>query len=380
MEHGFTSIIRSILVGHFGNRAESVFQKSSLLQYVNTKTKSASRGAKSRSAFANHYALFVLLKDYVDGGFLKSKNDYAKYEGAKFSELLKSMRSLPFGNKLQNHALNNRLNHEFRKFFPESPLPIIHVSETQRYWINENLLIIPISREKINIAPALLEIIDAYIETKQDAFNSFRRTCQELRTVPRNNFVEVEVFIRSLLQPNVDARIFEIVSYSILKQHYSGITIFWGWTRQTLIQEELTLYKTGRTNANDGGIDFVMKPLGRFFQVTETTDVKKYFLDIDKVHRYPVTFVVKTNEGPCAVKTEMEIKAKKEYSVEAVVEKYMSCIEEIINIPILLEYLTEAVDKSKVVEVFDEIILQSDVEFNFTESKNAKKTISTKKT
>lgn len=30
--------------------------------------------------------------------------------------------------------------------------------------------------------------------------------------------------------------------------------------------------KTGRTNANDGGIDFVTKPLGRFFQVTETLD------------------------------------------------------------------------------------------------------------
>ncbi|MCS1410631.1 MAG: hypothetical protein M2R45_03826 [Verrucomicrobia subdivision 3 bacterium] len=39
-----------------------------------------------------------------------------------------------------------------------------------------------------------------------------------------------------------------------------------------------------------------MRPLGRFFQVTETTDVKKYFLDIDKVQRYPITFVVKSSE------------------------------------------------------------------------------------
>jgi len=42
-------------------------------------------------------------------------------------------------------------------------------------------------------------------------------------------------------------------------------------------EDNLELYKTGRTNANDGGIDFVMKPLGRFFQVTETTDVKNTF-------------------------------------------------------------------------------------------------------
>ena len=375
MEHDFTSTIRAILDKHFGTTAEMVFQKSPLLQYVNTKTKSASQGAKSRSAFANHYALYVLLHDYVNGGFLKQEKDYSKYEGAKFSDLLKKMRSMPFGNKLQNHALNNRLNHEFRKYFPDLPPPIIHVPETQRYWINENLIVIPDGREKINIASALLEIIETYIETKQDAFNSFRKTCQELIKMSRQNSVEIEAFVRSLIQPHVDARIFEIVSYSILKQHYAGISIFWGWTRRNLTQENLTLFKTGRTNANDGGIDFVMKPLGRFFQVTETTDVKKYFLDIDKVHHYPVTFVVKTNEAPDKVKTEMESKAKKEYSVEAVVEKYMSCIEEIITIPLLLDYLTEAVDKSKVVEIFDEILLQSEVEFNFTVTKMIAKTI-----
>jgi len=37
-----------------------------------------------------------------------------------------------------------------------------------------------------------------------------------------------------------------------------------------------------------------MKPLGRFFQVTETVDSRKYFLDIDKIERYPITFVVKS--------------------------------------------------------------------------------------
>lgn len=39
-----------------------------------------------------------------------------------------------------------------------------------------------------------------------------------------------------------------------------------------------------------------MKPLGRFFQVTETIDSGKYFLDIDKVQKYPITFVVKTEQ------------------------------------------------------------------------------------
>ena len=40
-----------------------------------------------------------------------------------------------------------------------------------------------------------------------------------------------------------------------------------------------------------------MKPLGRFFQVTETLDFKKYFLDIEKIERYPLSFVVKSEES-----------------------------------------------------------------------------------
>ncbi len=366
MEHDFTYTIREILERRFGDKADVLFQKSSLIRYVNTKTKSASRGAKSRSAFANHYALHVLLEDYIDKGFGEPGKDYSKYEGAKFTELLKRMRSLPFGQKLQNHALNNRLNHEFKKFFPDDPTPVIHVPDTQRYWINENLLIVPFGREKINIAPALLEIIDAYVETKLNAFNSFRQTCRMMREVSGRNSALIKEFIFSLLQPNVDARIFEIVSYSILKQHYSEVLIYWGWSRRRLTEERLTLYKTGRTNANDGGIDFVMKPLGRFFQVTETTDVKKYFLDIDKFQRYPITFVVKTVENAEDVEKEIENKARKEYSVDAVVERYMASIEEIINIPTLLKFFMEAVEQSKETAIFDEILLQSEVEFNFS--------------
>ncbi|MDJ0520108.1 MAG: hypothetical protein QNJ74_28920 [Trichodesmium sp. MO_231.B1] len=86
----------------------------------------------------------------------------------------------------------------------------------------------------------------------------------------------------------IDARLFEIVSYSILKYYYHEQTVFFGFDIEDIQQENLKLYKTGRTNANDRSIDFVMKPLGRFFQVTETTDFKKFFLDIDKIEKYPI--------------------------------------------------------------------------------------------
>lgn len=125
------------------------------------------------------------------------------------------------------------------------------------------------------------------------------------------------------------------------------------------------MYKTGRTNANDGGIDFVMKPLGRFFQVTETLDFKKYFLDIDKIERYPLSFVIKTNDSKEDILNKIKTDALKTYGVDSVVNDYMSCIEDVINIPTLKDCMSELAHKNMVPDVLSEIILQSKVEFNY---------------
>jgi len=130
-------------------------------------------------------------------------------------------------------------------------------------------------------------------------------------------------------------------------------------------EEALILYKTGRTNANDGGIDFVMKPLGRFFQVTETTDVRKYFLDIDKVQRYPITFVVKSDEPVEQIYETIRTQAIAKYKIETVVDSYMVAIEEIINTQSLIDAFTDVVSSAKLQEVMDEIVTQSKVEFNY---------------
>ncbi len=294
MEHSFTKEIKRTLANNFGKISEDIFQKSELLQYLNIKTVSANRGSKARSSFGNLYAVFVLIEDYLKNGFDK-KGNYNEYGGAVFSNLFSRQRELPFGSKLQNHALNHRMNQEFKKTFPTcNYTPIIRVIETKRYWINENLLKIKVGRKKYNISNSVLEIIKKYIDTKKRAFNSFINTCEKFKSISNKKSKEIESFVSKLLAPNVDARIFEIVSYSILKYFFKNQTVFWGFEIDKLEKENLKLYKTGRTNANDGGIDFVMKPLGRFFQVTETLDLKKYFLDIDKIEKYPITFVVKT--------------------------------------------------------------------------------------
>lgn len=367
-EHEFTQSIREVLTTHFNKDAEVILEASLLIQYINEKTKSANKGSKARGSFANLYSIYVIVEDYIQHKFNKSRQGkYSDYEGAIFSNLLKRQRELPFGSKLQNHSLNNRTNSEFQKFFPTAKqLPIIRDQENNRYWINDNLLWITVGRKKYNIAQAIISIIDAYIKTKQDAFVRFISQCQQMQSLGRNDKEGIKNFILSLLAPNVDARLFEIVSYSILKFYYIEQNIYWGYELENIESENLKLYKTGRTNANDGGIDFVMKPLGRFFQVTETLDFKKYFLDIEKIERFPITFVIKSIDSVPQIRQKLESDALKTYPVKAIVNRYLGSIEELINIPILIEYLNVVDTNGLILKVLDEIVLQSKVEFNYT--------------
>ena len=341
-------------------------EKSYLIRYLNNKTKSASRGSKSRASFANHYAIYVLVEDYISKGFLDGEHPYSDYEGAVYTDLFTRIRELPFGQRLQNHALNNRMNDEFQKFFPDVQYqPIIRDLRTKRYWINENLLNVSVGDKQYSIAPAIIEVIDAYVKAKRAAFDQFIAYSSQRAQVLENDVDQAIDFINQQIQPNVDARVFEIVSYAILKSHYADTVLYWGWRPEQLNEESLKLYKTGRTNANDGGIDFVMRPLGRFFQVSETLNVKKYFLDIDKIQRYPISFVIKTELGEDEIYEKLESSARSMYGIKAIVKRYMESIEEIINIPKLVEILTEQIERGKVKEIMDEVVIQSKVEFNY---------------
>jgi hypothetical protein len=364
MKHEFTKTILSSLEKHFPKQSVEILEASPLVQYLNIKTRSANRDAKARGSFANLYAIYVLVEDYDLKGFPLT-GDYSKYEGATYTTLLKRQKQLPFGGKLQNHGLNNRLNAEFKKYFRTLGYePIIRVLETNKYWFSERLLEVKISGKTINIAKAVLEILDAYIAAKRENFDTFIKFCQTATALPKD---KLKTFIADLLKPTADARVFEIISYCVLKYYYADLKIFWGYEIDQLQEETLKLFKTGRTNANDGGIDFVMKPLGKFFQVTETIDAGKYFLDIDKVERYPITFVVKSSENIEAIKSRLETQAREKYRVDAVVAKYIDCIEEIINVPNLLAKFEEAVAKDNLTKILDEIIKQSRVEFNYDE-------------
>ena len=59
--------------------------------------------------------------------------------------------------------------------------------------------------------------------------------------------------------------------------------------------------------------------------------------------------------------------ARKIYPIEAILTNYMNCIEEIINIPILIQHFEAAINKGYLPNILDEIVLQSKVEFNYSD-------------
>jgi hypothetical protein len=368
LEHEFTKVIFKILEDSFGDKANDIYLRSPLLQYLNSETRAASKDSKSRKSNGNLFALYALVLDYRNHGYYKKEGYSEQYKGARFTDLKKVANSLPGGDKLQNHAFNHRLNQKFMKLYQDCPYqPIIRNLDTKRYWINENLINVEYNEKIYNISKEVLTIIKNFIDVVRAEFESFIAYTTKLASIVNSKPEIVVEFILKQLAPTSDARTFEIVSYAILKNHYKNQHIYWGWDINKLEKENLHLYKTGRTNANDGGIDFVMKPLGRFFQVTETLDFKKYFLDIDKVQRFPISFVVKTNMSHKDMRKVIRENAIKSYRVKSVVERYMEAVEEIINIDDLTSILTKLIDSGNVKSVLDEIILQSRLEFNYEE-------------
>ena len=163
---------------------------------------------------------------------------------------------------------------------------------------------------------------------------------EKLKTL--TDYAQKKATINALLTEDAEARVFEIISYAILKNHYKNIKVYFGYTRETIAEVELELYKTGRTNANDGGIDFVMRPVGRFFQVTEVNNYDKYLLDIDKVMHFPISFVIKTTQQKSDVLKDLEQYITLRSSGMTVLERrYKEAIEDIITINELQEWTRE---------------------------------------
>lgn len=253
--------IKEILQKYFSEvDSIKIYEQSPLLQYLNLKTSAIYSNTKARRSLGNLYAVYTLLYFYAKD-FCNDKERYRIFEGYEYMKLFKFYRSLYGGEKLQNHALNSRVNGEFKnKIVKENDNDLIIVNNG-KYFLHIAYLYV----ENKDISHIALEIIEVYIEQLKEKDSHLIGFLQSLMHCKDNQLKKES--IKNLLQEDCEARIFEIIAYAILKNHYKNKKIYIGITPNDLEERYLELYKTGRTNANDGGIDFVMRPLGRFFRL-----------------------------------------------------------------------------------------------------------------
>lgn len=312
-----------------------------IYKYIEKKTKASGRGSKARRSLGNLYALYVLCNTYNNG--LK--------DGSSFTELMNQMKKLPFGAKLQNHPLDNRLNDEIRRSFQvkDSMLPVQDTSDTstKKRKISVELLsengMVPESSSLF-----ITRSIELYISEIDEKQNEFL-----LEIESANDSKSILEFIEHSYNKKSDARLFEVVSFSILSIFYSEQTV-----KINDHENKFQLFKTGRTNANDGGIDFVLKPVGRFFQVTEVLDFRKYFLDFDKINKFPITFVVKTELTPEEMLDNIKENSLKSMNKE-LSKKYMSLFEEVFTIPTLRKIVETISHSPDMIVRLREVIIEN---------------------
>lgn len=341
--------IEEILKKEYPNKYQKIYDDSPMLQYLDKKMKAVHGNSKTRRSLANIYAVYSILNFYKDD-FYEKKEQYCKFEGYDYMKLFNYYRGLYGGNKLQNHALNSRVNGEFHNKIKSAVNDLIIINDG-KYLIHIDYIYV----DGNDISKVACKIIQKYINLLMQKDNELISILEKLRNMTDYN--EKKENINMLLAEDAEARIFEIISYAILKNHYKNITVFFGYTKDTVSEVALELFKTGRTNANDGGIDFVMRPVGRFFQVTEVNNYDKYLLDIDKVMHFPISFVIKTNKSKVNILKDLEKYILERSGGMAVLEeRYKNAIEEIITINELKTWIEELNDND-----IDNIIRDIDV-------------------
>lgn len=350
------SFIRDILIDDYGSESQFIYDNSKLIQYLDKKMGAVHGDSKKRRSLASIYAIYSILNFYKDD-YYNQPDKYRNFGGYDYMRLFNYYRSLYGGSKLQNHAFNSRVNGEFRNKFPSITNELI-IIDNGKYLLHIDYLYVG----KRDISKTCCKIIEKYVELLMEKDYALLKVLQNMEHMI--DYGEKRKQINNLLTEDAEARIFEIISYAILKNHYSNIKVYFGYSMETIKEEELQLFKTGRTNANDGGIDFVLRPVGRFFQVTEVDNYDKYLLDIDKVMHFPVTFVIKTRVSKDSVLKDLEnYIAERANGMIVIKERYEKAIEEVITINELIEW-TCSLENDDIDEIIRSIDMCYKLEMN----------------
>lgn len=356
------NFIKDILIKHFGNTYINIYNKSPLLKYLDKKSGAIHGDSKTRRSLGNIYAIYSILYYYVDE-FYNDREKYKLFLGYDYTKLFIFYRKLYGGSKLQNHALNSRVNGEFKNKIQGADKDLIIINDS-KYALHIDYLYV----DEIDISKVCKEIIEKYISLLIEKDSGLITILEDLQKT--TNVEDKRRKISNLLTEDSEARIFEIISYAILKNHYNTIAVYFGYSAEDIKKEYLQLFKTGRTNANDGGIDFVMRPVGRFFQVTEVNNYDKYLLDIDKVLHFPVTFVIKTTKEQLIILRELENYIEiKSGGMLIIKDRYHKAIEEVITINELKKWL-KALNERAIDSIITDIDVYYRLEMNLEDISN----------
>ena len=367
---GYPCFVKACLLSSLPvDRVRSLLENF-LLQYIGIKTQAVSRTTTRRGAYGNIGTLLVILSNYV-----QNHDNYSEYSGMRFSDYLTEVRKLSGCSKIQNHAINHRLNEEFRKIFGRTEqVPIIRIPIPDKagttYKINEDLLSVQNQRlEKRQFAVLLSKILQLYFHFRETGSKEVIEQCEKLAAYPVENEEPIIKFFKENLRHN-DARTFEVTAFAVLKVWFSTKKILIGENPEKLKEVTLTLHRTGRAHANDGGIDYVLTPLGKYFQATQDFNFSKYFLDIDKLGKFPISFVIQTEMTAEEAKQHILIDARTKYSDTRVLDSYLSSFDEVFTLKNLDETLDQLrslpveVKKRLFKEMLQEYARQYSVEYN----------------
>ena len=205
--------VADILKAEYGAKFQEIYDKSLLIQYLDKKMKAVHGDSKTRRNLANIYAIYSVLYFYKED-FYEQRQKYLNFEGYDYMKLFHFYRSLYGGSKLQNHALNSRVNGEFRNKLQDVVNDLI-IAHNGKYLLHVDYLYV----NGHDVSKTVCRIIAKYIEMLVEKDHALIRILAELSNM--SECMQKAEKLKELLTENAEARIFEIISYAILKNHFN---------------------------------------------------------------------------------------------------------------------------------------------------------------
>lgn len=228
------SFVAEILKREYPMDFQIVYNNSPLLQYLDKKMKAVHGNSKTRRSLANIYAIYSILYFYK-GDYYEKRDAYRHFDGYDYIRLFNFYRGLYGGSKLQNHALNSRVNGEFHNKVKDAVNDLIIINNG-KYLIHIDYIYV----DEHDISKVSCAVIERYIELLMAKDHALIGILEELRGL--TDYATKKSKINALLTEDAEARIFEIISYAILKNHYKNITVFFGYSRDTIGEAALDVF------------------------------------------------------------------------------------------------------------------------------------------